>query len=110
MDARLEVSISGKVISLHGEIDCSNVRDIAEELLRAVSSRSSSLVLDLAGVRYLDSTGIRMLFELADRLDVARQSLVLVVPESSPIRRLLAITRVEDVAVITEQHAHREVG
>ncbi len=50
-----------------------------------------ALVLDLTETRYLDSAGIDMLFRLGERLRERRARLVLVIPDSSPLRRLVEI-------------------
>jgi anti-anti-sigma factor len=71
------------------------------ELRAAIDGSLRALAVDLTAVRYLDSAGIRALFELARELGLARQVLGLVVPSSSPLRRLLKITRLEEVVVVT---------
>jgi hypothetical protein len=43
---------------------------------------------------------VRSLFEIASTLKMRDQKLALALPESSPLRSVLNITRVEDVAVI----------
>ena len=55
-------------------------------------------MLDLTEVTYLDSSGIHLLFDLGRRLAARRQALRLVVPESSPMRRVLELCAVDAVA------------
>jgi anti-anti-sigma factor len=83
---------------LGGDVDMSNAGFVREQLTGAVPNDVQALVLDLGGVRYLDSAAIELLFELARRLDRRRQQLRLVVPGDSPLRRLLALTEVGSVA------------
>jgi len=88
------------VARLSGEVDMTNAGWARDELARAVPNEASGLVVDLAETRYLDSAGIEVVFELARRLRRRRQSLALVVPEGSPLRRVLDITEVGSVAAI----------
>ena len=88
------------IVRLHADIDFAAADALGHELFRAVPDEAIGLVLDLAEVRYIDSGGVRMLFELASRLDTARRKLALAVPETSPLRRLIKITRLEEVAVL----------
>jgi anti-anti-sigma factor len=90
---------------LVGEIDLSNVEDLGRQLERCVSNRASGLVLDLAGVTYLDSTGLRLVFRLARQLADRQQSLRLVVPDGSPITRVLALAGVSTVAQVVSDPA-----
>jgi anti-anti-sigma factor len=84
-----------QVIRLAGEVDISNAPRLEEDISDAVPNDVAGLVLDLSDTGYLDSAGIRMLFELAQRLEGRRQSLVLVVPPDSLIRHSLLVTEVE---------------
>ena len=49
----------------------------------------SGLVVDLSALTFLDSTGIRMLFRLATRLEQRQQSLRVVIPDGSHVREIL---------------------
>ena len=69
------------VAHVEGEIDLSNVDEIRALLVDAVGHDTEHLILDLTGTTYLDSTGVRLLFELAERLQGRRQQLRLVVDD-----------------------------
>lgn len=86
-----------RLVSISGEIDLSNARDVMEVVGDAVRSGVSVVVVDLSGVTFLDSSGIAALFRLADRIRLSRQELRLVVPRGAPIRRVLELTRVTTV-------------
>ncbi len=88
------------VASLNGDIDLSNAAELQEELLRSVNSDSRGLLVDLTAVRYVDSAGVRTFFDIARELDVSRQVLGIVVPLQSPIRRLVKLTCLDEVAVV----------
>lgn len=88
------------VAHLSGEVDMTNALYVRDELTAAVPNDAHALVIDLAGARYLDSAAIELIFELSRRLGRRRQELRLVVPEDSPLRRLLALTDVDSVAPV----------
>jgi anti-anti-sigma factor len=77
-----------------------NAAFVRDELLAAVPNDALTLIVDLAGCRYLDSAAIEVIFDLARRLARRRQELRLVVPESSPLGRVLTLTDVNSVAPV----------
>jgi anti-anti-sigma factor len=86
------------VARMTGAVDLSNVEDLRRLVENAVSNRARGLVMDLSGVTYLDSTGLRLIFGLARRLGDRQQRLRLVVPDDSRIRRVLTLAGVGTVA------------
>ena len=82
---------------MSGEVDLSNADSVTERLVDAMPNSATALVLDLSGTQYLDSSGVRMLFELAQRLRNRGQDLELVVPDDSNVKRVLLLTEVERV-------------
>ena len=82
-------------------MDLSNAPSVKEQLLEAVPNTATALVLDLSGTDYLDSSGVRLIFELAERLRSRGQKLELVVPDDSFIKRVLVLTEVERVVPIS---------
>ncbi len=93
----------GTVIAhLSGEVDMTNSVRVREELLVSVPNDALALVVDLNGCRYLDSAAIEVLFDLARRLGRRRQELRLVLPQTSPLARVLTLTDVQSVAGMHE--------
>ena len=90
------------VARLSGEVDMTNATYVGEELQRVVPNDAVGLVVDLAGTRYLDSAAIELLFDLNRRLSRRRQRLRLVLPSSSPLRRVLMLTDIQSAAPIHE--------
>lgn len=78
-------------VALVGEVDLSNVDQLEAGIRAAVPCAAAGLVLDLSGVDYLDSTGLRLLFQLARELRDRQQTLTLVVPAASRLRRVLEL-------------------
>jgi anti-sigma B factor antagonist len=81
-----------QVVSIRGEIDLTNATEVRDGIGRLASDEVSVIVVDLSRTDYLDSSGIAMLFRLAERLGHRRQELRLVVPPESPIRTALELT------------------
>ena len=94
--AQLDFDERGDVViaRLSGELDLSNVHDIGDGLNAAVTSTAAGLVLDLTELTHLDSAGVRLLFDLRQRLATARQRLVAVVPQGAAIREVLDLAAV----------------
>jgi anti-sigma B factor antagonist len=97
----VEVSRAGDVVvaRLDGDIDLANTPTVSARVLEAVPNDASGLVVDLSGVRYIDSVGIRMLFTFVRALQASRQSMALAVPPESPVRKLLKITHLDEATV-----------
>ena len=89
------------VARVTGEVDLSNATLVTDRLIEATPNSATVLVLDLSDTSYLDSSGVRMLFELAQRLRNRGQELQLVVPEESNVRRVLLLTEVERVVPLS---------
>lgn len=93
------------VATVTGEVDIVNAVEIGGQLFAAAPNSATGLVVDLAGVSYLDSRGVHLLFELANRLRMRHQALHLVVPARALIRRVLLLTHVDSVIPL-----HQETG
>jgi anti-sigma B factor antagonist len=80
------------IATVEGEIDSSNVDEIADRVQAMLTNRSEALVVDLERTSYIDSAGINLLFSLGAELAQRQQEMHLVVAPTSPIARMLAIT------------------
>jgi anti-sigma B factor antagonist len=88
------------VARLSGEVDMTNASRVRDQLLDAVPNDVLTLAVDLSECRYLDSAAIEVVFDIARRLQRRRQELRLVVPETSPLGRVLVLTDVNSVAPV----------
>ena len=95
--ARLSLESQGDVelAKVAGEVDASNVADLSQRLLAAVSNKARALVLDLSETSYIDSSGISLIFDAAARLRNRRQELRLVVTPRSFVGEVLAAVSME---------------
>lgn len=92
---------SSLVVSIEGEIDASNASEVGGEI-EAMLDEASALVIDLSGTEYLDSAGIRMLFEIRAQLEQSGTPLCIAVPAESPTRQVLDLTEVHQVIPVVE--------
>jgi anti-anti-sigma factor len=88
------------VARLVGEVDLSNASEVGARLTESVVNWALGVVLDLSETRYLDSSGVQLVFELAERLTSRGQRLCLCVPEDAPVRRVLTVVDVESAVPI----------
>lgn len=93
------------VARLQGEIDLVNVPTIAGMLRAGVPQDAIGLAVDLSDVRYLDSAGVQMLFQLAIDLATTRKGMVVALGQDSPLRTLLKITNLQEVAAVHDSMA-----
>lgn len=82
------------------DIDAANAAATQQRLAEALGPDALSLVVDLSDTGYIDSAGIDMLLRLSDRLDHRRARLVLVIPETSQLKRLAMIVGLPEVITI----------
>jgi anti-anti-sigma factor len=74
-----------RVARLAGELDASNVAGIGQRLYESIPNMTRAVVLDFRDTRYVDSSGVRLIFETARQLKGHRQELRLVVPPRSVV-------------------------
>jgi anti-anti-sigma factor len=88
--AEVEPGSSPPVVHLSGELDMATAPALDEVVTSALRSRPSALVLDAAGLTFLDSTGIHLLMKIGQAADAIGCSLVL----RSPRRAVLKVLRI----------------
>lgn len=89
-----------RVARVRGELDLSNVADVADALAAAAEEAELGLVVDMSELRHLDSAGIRLLFDLRRRLGRRRQFLALAVPPGARIREVLDMAAVQQTVPV----------
>jgi anti-anti-sigma factor len=98
--ASLHVERAGDLVigGIDGEVDPSNARALGRRLTEQVPNDAMGVVLDLTEVEYLDSSGVQMVFELAERLESRQQRLAVVVPHGAPAHAVLDIVSIDAIA------------
>jgi anti-anti-sigma factor len=98
---KLELGSDTPVARLAGEVDASNAPGFTAELKNAVPNTAIGLVLDLSETTYLDSSGLHLIFDLADALRRRQQTLQLVVAPDTFVADVLAAVSLAGAARIS---------
>lgn len=86
------------LVSIAGELDKLTSEAVRADLETVVGAER--VLVDLTGVRFLDSAGLHVLFRLARDVARAGGSVAVVVPPQSPLRRVVEITHLGGVAAV----------
>jgi len=82
------------VVALRGELDLADATAVAAALA-AVTAREPQIIVDLAGLEFIDSSGVAALARGRRQARQAGGDLVLAAPQQK-VMRVLAITRLTD--------------
>jgi stage II sporulation protein AA (anti-sigma F factor antagonist) len=88
-----DVSADGKSVRLrlNGEVDASSAHLVEDALTPALDPRCERLVVDLAGVTFMDSSGLRVLVVARNAL-AGRGAGMVIAGANDQLRRLFEIT------------------
>jgi stage II sporulation protein AA (anti-sigma F factor antagonist) len=89
-------------IRLFGELDLATAAEAQRELERAEATDAEAIVLDLSGLTFIDSTGVRLLVaaNARSRADANRLS---VVRGQQPVQRVLELCGVVELLPFADQ-------
>ena len=100
---RLDAGVA--VVTVTGEVDVATCNLFRDGLLRVVTDENDrGLVVNLAGVNFMDSTGLGVLVGVWHRLGARRGSLALAAP-SRQLQRILATTGLTKVLAVYDLEA-----
>ena len=88
---------SSLTMRLYGEFDLACCKRFEDELARVNRDGISQLVIDLAGLTFLDSTGIRMLMNAKRSADQDGLDLLVTLPQDGQVRKVLELTGTADL-------------
>jgi anti-sigma B factor antagonist len=91
-------------VGLQGEIDLSAVEEFEPTLEEYMLDPPAYVVLDMAGVTFIDSTGLRLLLRLKHRVEERAVGSLLLGEISPAVRRLLDLTGLTDVFAYVNGH------
>ncbi len=83
-----------------GELDTFGAQTFKERLGQLVTA--DRCVVDLRGLSFVDSAGLHALFGVCRVAKEAGASLVFVVPADSPVRRVIDLVQLADVAPVCD--------
>jgi anti-anti-sigma factor len=91
LDVRIEDHHGTPVVHVRGELDLSTCEQVETALAKAEGANPPTLVLDLSGVSFMDSTGVRTLLQADSRARRDGRRLLLIAPPE-PGARVLRVT------------------
>jgi anti-sigma B factor antagonist len=83
-------------VAIRGEIDIAAVPELEHALDVAILDSTGAFVVDLSGVGFLDSTGLRLVLHWRGLLAREERALAIVCPPG-PVRRLFDVAGVADL-------------
>jgi anti-anti-sigma factor len=98
----------GCLIRAAGEIDLSSVPALRREL-DAARAEAVTVLLDLSGVTFIDSTGLHFLIEASQSSAVSDWTFFVVRP-SEVVKRLIEVSGTADLLTMVDPTAERVVG
>jgi anti-sigma B factor antagonist len=96
----------GKVLKLSGELDVYTAPKLKEVLMPLVQQEHQEIIVDLANVQYMDSTGLGVFIGALKRSQKYDSKLKLVNPQKR-IHRLFSITGLAEVMDIRQEEEAR---
>ena len=81
-------------IVLAGELDIASTEQLEEELTEAEAGSPDAVVIDLRGVEFIDSTGLRALIAADERARSSGRRLA-IVRGSNAVERLFSVTQLD---------------
>jgi anti-sigma B factor antagonist len=94
-DVTIEKRDGAVHVVLTGELDISTAQRLEDDLHRVEAERPELIVLDLSGLAFLDSTGLRLMIMADARAREEGRKLAVVRPNEM-IRRVLRLTRLDE--------------
>ncbi|HEX5895188.1 MAG TPA: STAS domain-containing protein [Thermoleophilaceae bacterium] len=88
------------IARLSGDVDIVQASVLRKRLLGAVRNQDLGLVVDLSEASYIDSVGVSLLFELAERLTDRQLRFAVVMPDGGIVQRVLTIVHLDSVAEV----------
>ena len=105
MDLQIKVEDKYLIIYLTGPVDARSAREVEESLERIISyHQEKDIIISLADVRYMSSSGLRIFISLKNNLIDTTQKLRLCAL-SEPVSRVFDVTRVSELFDIFETEA-----
>jgi anti-sigma B factor antagonist len=86
------------IVAVCGELDLATVAQLYESLAPLIDAHPRELTLDLAGLGFIDSTGLSLIVRTSKQLKEHEGTLALAHP-TAPVRRVLEIVGLDQLLV-----------
>jgi anti-anti-sigma factor len=84
------------VIALAGELDLATADEVEQEIVRVEATDADSIVVDLSDLRFMDSTGVRILLS-ADARSRADGSRLALLRGPAAVQRVFELSGISDL-------------
>ncbi|MEA3075230.1 MAG: anti-sigma factor antagonist [Actinomycetota bacterium] len=101
MEVKTVIDGPEALVQVAGEIDASTAPTLGEALEAAIDQDMRTVVVDAAGITFIDSSGLSVLVAAHKRLKAGGGELV-VASASAPVRRLLGISGLDRVLTVRD--------
>jgi anti-anti-sigma factor len=92
----LSESDAAHLVTVSGEMDGSNARDLEDELIRLEHEGRSRIMLNVSRLDFIDSTGLAVIFRAHARMKKRGHSLTLVRPQGQQVGRAFEVTGLDN--------------
>jgi anti-sigma B factor antagonist len=101
LGVQLEQEGERVVVRAEGELDLASAKGFEAKLREAIRASSFGVILDLGGVTFIDSTGLRVLISAATLSHSSRRELI-VLQGSEQVRHVIETSGVEDLLPLVD--------
>lgn len=96
LDVTTKANADGTVlVKMAGDLDLASADVLQQALLAIEKGKPSTLYLDLSGLGFMDSTGLRLILQASERAKKAHSRLVLVAGRES-VQRVFRVTGMQE--------------
>ncbi|HEX9712963.1 MAG TPA: STAS domain-containing protein [Actinomycetota bacterium] len=95
LDVTTTRDADGVQVALTGEFDISEAPKVERELRAIEQEDPARIVIDLRGLSFMDSSGLRIIVSAHQRLATEGRRLYLI-PGPAPIQRIFTVTRLDE--------------
>jgi anti-sigma B factor antagonist len=89
------------VVRLTGQIDLSNIHQLEQQVGWAIEG-SPNVVIDLAGIEYLDSQGLRLFKQLSDKAQKSGCEFAVLAPSDTFVRQVFEMSRLDEYVTVRD--------
>jgi anti-sigma B factor antagonist len=101
-DVQITSASNAVIAQVTGEVDMSNAEEVGATVIGATPNEAAGVILDLSGLDYLDSAGIYVIYGMRTSLQARGQTLIIVIPGTSPVHDSLRLAGAERPGEVAE--------
>jgi anti-anti-sigma factor len=90
------------LVTVRGEMDGSNARDLEDELIRLEKEGRLQIALDVSRLEFIDSTGLAVIVRTHERMERAGHVLILVRPQGQQVVRAFELSGLDKALLFVD--------